>query len=180
MHRIWFEEFRNTKQSVKHLEQAIVNHQDKFWESSLAFSGRKYASIEMPIPILVGFHEFALRWSDDVSNSHTRPLKGVSNFGGKERFANGECKPSGYLGWYGRITWSVKWPYHLRSVYVGADLFKAPYCGINTLSGGGGGHNKELCESTFSYGITMYAQDWLGLFLAKEQEDICKILSTRY
>lgn len=63
-------------------------------------------------------------WSDSVSNTHSCPHNGVTNWGGRV-----EGAPRGYPGWCGRI-----WVRYKREPQWGSD----PLCVVRVFSGTGG------------------------------------------
>ena len=85
-----------------------------------------------------------LHWSDSVSNSHSRPRDGVSNW---ERNVD---KPMGYPGWAGRIEFQLS-----HNFGFGSDVLNNT--GIHTGSGGGGSGNR------FGYEVKFFVSDWPGL-----------------
>lgn len=90
-----------------------------------------------------------VRWSDTVSNSHSCPHNGVTNWGGQRPDA-----PRGYPGWRININGTLKrakkhmsrYPYGLALNMVG----------IKTGTGGGG-------NTDFRYGAEIFIADWSGL-----------------
>jgi hypothetical protein len=83
-------------------------------------------------------------WSDSVSNSHSCPRGGVSNWGRD----NG--KPTGYPGWGGRIEFQLS-----HALGFGSDVFRN--VGIHTGTGGGTRDNR------YGYDVKFFASDWPGL-----------------
>lgn len=98
--------------------------------------------IDIPSDFKIKVTNFSLEYSDKVSNSHSCPRDGVSNWNG-----NMPGVPNHYPGWYGRI-------YYLTSHDIngiGSDLFKGT--GINTGSGGGSKNRR-------GYDVKLFASDW--------------------
>lgn len=112
-----------------------------------------------------------MRWSDSVSNTHSCPRDGVTNWA-QSRPENAHL-PKGYPGWSGQIRFTVdagmsqhkKNPYPLDS--YSSDYFKNT--GVNTGSGSGG-HN---C----GYEVRLYASDWPAMALARERAQVWNVLN---
>lgn len=98
-----------------------------------------------------------LRWSDRVSNSHSHPRNGVSNWG---RHAD---LPDGYPGWEGWVEYELS--EDLPS--FGSEVFKDT--GIHTGSGGARG------RSRYGYEARFYSSDWPGL----DKQKVLAILSEK-
>ncbi len=91
------------------------------------------------------------RWILNLSNSHSCPKGGVQNRGGKETFADGTPKPSGYPGWGLSLEGSLKRNKKLMSSYAYSGLFNI--VGIYTGTGGGGNEH-------FRYDAKIWAEEW--------------------
>lgn len=151
-------------------EAARHNHYD--WERvGKTFRGK---GIPMPCPTLLEFTEFNLAWSESVSNSHSCPHNGVTNWGGR---VPGE--PCGYPGWSGHIEWLVEWPKEWDGVYLGGNLFGGfgshpTRHRAHTGSGSGGGmhYSKEhkCYVQLFGYSFNIFAADWPGLARYREKQ----------
>lgn len=85
-----------------------------------------------------------VHWSESVSNSHSSPRDGISNWG---RDSN---KPTGYPGWVGRIEFQLS-----HDLGFGSDIFRG--IGIHTGTGGGTNQNR------YGYAVRFFASDWPGL-----------------
>lgn len=105
-----------------------------------------------------------LRHSSRVSNTHSCPKSGITNF---------RClpdKPMGYPGWRGRIDGSLLRDKKNNSHYPITVLLN--HIGLCTGSGGGGNIN-------WGFELKIFADDWPGLIpslygqLWEEQEDAC-------
>ena len=83
-------------------------------------------------------------WNDNVSNSHSHPRNGVSNWGGDYG------KPTGYPGWGGRIEFQLS-----HDLGFGSDVFRN--VGVHTGTGGGISNNR------YGYDVKFFASDWPGL-----------------
>lgn len=140
---------------------------------------------------LWGLH-WELRYSDQVSNSHSRPLDGVENWGRKPE------KPIGYPGWRGRV-WA-----RYSTVFDGwgSDYFRDTLS--HTGTGGSGSYNgpwqkinsdffqiqtliKKMKPKrsngrpfyepqTYSWEYRIYESDWPGLQKEREQGKLMAIL----
>ena len=165
-------EFRNAITSVDQLPSMIIKHQDLFWETA-SLTGRDFeiCRISGIWPRLVEFTEFNLRFSEHVSNTHTCPVNGVTNWGGHKKDA-----PRGYPGWSGRICWIVEWPQQYTRHYPGGGLFVGSR--INTGTGGGGHdlvrQNVE-CKS-FGYGVEIFGDDWEVMYKTYRKNCFVKTL----
>ena len=115
---------------------------------------------------LVGLHqieilEMSMRYSGCVSNSHSCPESGVTNWGGRNLFKDGSLKPNGYPGFQGRIKYrcylpeNIKLPKYYESPYF--SVFRGPKTIINTGTGSGGGNN------TASFDIKVFLDDIPGV-----------------
>jgi uncharacterized C2H2 Zn-finger protein len=89
-------------------------------------------------------------WSESVSNSHSCPRIGVTNWGGRDTLKDGSPAPRGYPGWTGRIEFQLS-----HELGFGSDVFRN--VGIHTGTGGGGGDNR------YGYDVKFFASDWPGL-----------------
>lgn len=93
----------------------------------------------------------SLSYSDSVSNSHSCPHNGVTNWGGRDNLKDGTPAPRGYPGFSGRIAFRVSPPPFSFS----SDILKATR--MHTGSGGARGNN------TFSYDVKFFLDDWPGV-----------------
>lgn len=82
-----------------------------------------------------------LQWDiyhcEHVSNSHSSPLKGVSNWGGRQKAADGTPLPSSYPGWSGRL-W-IRYDRSTKKTHWGSDPFHGTPLHVGT--GGGGAYS---------------------------------------
>lgn len=90
-----------------------------------------------------------LRWSNNLSCTHSCPHTGVRNWDGKAVLADGSPAPRGYPGWGGSISFTAT-----HSLGFGSDVFSGSR--IHTGSGGGGINNSR-------YEVKFYDDDWPGL-----------------
>jgi len=169
---VWNELYKR-EQSIDEWADMVVEHQDLFWAEAArgdpydwAIVGKTRKGVVCPVPRLLGFTQFSLRWSDSVSNSHSCPHNGIENF------MRHEDKPTGYPGWTGRAEWMVAWPKEWDGYYLGGDLFAAGTFRTgrqraHTGTGGGGGmrwNEEHKCHvMTHGYEFKIYAADWPGL-----------------
>jgi hypothetical protein len=86
-----------------------------------------------------------LRWSESVSNSHSCPHNGVTNWGGRN-----ENAPRGYPGWTGRIEYCLS-----HELPGFGDIMQGTriHTGSGTVDGG----------IHFRYEVKFFADDWPGL-----------------
>lgn len=95
---------------------------------------------------------FDLRWDNKISNSHSCPRSGVTNWG---RYT--DDRPSGYPGWQGDIA------YQLSHDIGSFGIFDK--VGIHTGTGGGRGNLK--C----AYDVKLFADDWPGMKMMRAMTD---------
>jgi hypothetical protein len=94
-----------------------------------------------------------LTWSNRVDNSHSCPHNGETNWGGGKAGV-----PRGYPGWTGTISFQLSHDVPSFS----SNLLKGTR--IHTGTGGGGGKN------LYTYGVTLFADDWPGVFGSMQSE----------
>lgn len=183
-------ELYECEQSIEQWVLMVLGNQDMFWaEAAKAdpydwdqvgkMSGRGKNAVPCPIPELLEFTEFNVRWNDHVSNSHSCPHNGVTNWSPSRN--KDKTAPTGYPGWNGRVEWIVKWPKEWDGWYLGSDLFKGPRSRTHTGTGGGGGmrySEKHKCDvQSFGYEFRIYAADWPGMARHYEKRMMWKTLS---
>lgn len=191
-------ELYEREQSIDDWMQMVIDNQHLFWAEAAEGNrydwervgkklGRGKNAGNLPMPrVLKIKHD--LRWSDSVSNSHSCPVGGVMNWGGREKMKDGSPAPRGYPGWTGRIEWLVEWPKEFDYVYLGSELFSKGtfHSGRQRAhtgtGGGGGGHfNKEFntwCQRP-AYDFRIYASDWPGMARYYEKRRMWKTLSDK-
>jgi hypothetical protein len=102
------------------------------------------------------------KFKERVSNTHNCPKNGVTNF---------TCKPDrprGYPGWTGQVSGRLfRIPNKMRG-YPYGSLLNA--IGLHTGSGGGGNDN-------WSYGLSIFLDDWPGLVEEVIAEESDRIIS---
>lgn len=123
---------------------------------------------------LVDVHFTGAFYTDMVSNTHSAPIGGVTNF-----FSKADL-PQGYPGWVGHIIIEVKTPiykYRGRPYYhsgFGSDYF------ANTIInlGGGGGHLKHSIGTYhYNYQIRLYASDFPEMDAARKRANVWNSIS---
>ena len=102
-----------------------------------------------------------VNWSNTVSNSHSCPRIGVTNWGSRDTLKDGSPAPRGYPGWGGRIEFQLS-----HDLGFGSDIFRN--IGIHTGSGGG------IHDNRYGYEVKFFASDWPGL----EKNRIFEILKS--
>jgi len=179
-------ELYEREQSIDDWMQMVIDNQHLFWAEAAIGDpwdwknvgkrlGRGKNAGNMPMPkVLKITHD--LRWNDHVSNSHSCPHNGVTNW--SPSWNADKTVPTGYPGWSGHIEWLVEWPEDLDYVYLGSDLFSKGtfHTGRQRAhtgtGGGGGGHmNKEFntwCQNP-RYDFRLFAADWPGLARYREK-----------
>lgn len=179
-------ELYECEQTIEQWRDMVIANQDMFWAEAAKGDkhdwsivgkthSRKKDAVVCPVPELLEFTQFDVRWNPAVSNSHSCPHNGVTNWGNHDKNA-----PTSYPGWTGRIEWIVRWPKEWDGWYLGGDLFsggtfRTGRQRAHTGTGGGGGmrySKKHGCHiQSFGYDFRIFAADWPGLarHLAKQQ-----------
>jgi hypothetical protein len=96
------------------------------------------------LPVLKDMRWGRIHYSTSLSNSHSCPRGGTTNWGSKPGL------PSGYPGWRGMLEWTVEEKTTGRRI-GGSDLFSNTV--VHTGTGGGGG-------GRYQYDVTLWAADW--------------------
>jgi len=140
-----FEEFINQDSFEKVIEW-IENHPEFFFDRVVqrGRDGWRDRREHLRDKFWIKITYLDVRWSDNVSNSHSRPRGGVSNWG------RDTSKPTGYPGWSGRIEFQLS-----HDLGFGSDVFSN--VGIHTGTGGG------TSENRYGYDVKFFASDWPGL-----------------
>lgn len=191
---VWAELYER-EQSIDDWMQMVIDNQHLFWSEAANGDpfdwervgkkiGRGKNAGNLPIPQVLKITH-GLHWSDSVSNSHSCPHDGQTNWGGHR---SEEGVPNGYPGWQGQIEWLVEWPKEFDGIYLGSDLFskgtfRSGRQRAHTGTGGGaGGHfNKEFntwCQRP-QYDFKIFASDWPGLARYREKHVMWKTLSNK-
>ena len=180
---VWWASAYEREMTVDQFKQFVIDNQLRFWAENMKCNDNSWNRIgnvrkdtHMPIPELVEFSHFDIKWNPTVSNSHYAPHNGKRNWGGRE----GDTVPRSYPGWSGCLEWIIKWPKEFAGVYLGSDLFKGQKARAHAGSGGGGRmrYNKEHNCNTqeFGYGFDMFAADWPGMARVHEKALVWQIL----
>jgi hypothetical protein len=186
----WWAEAYEREMTIDQWKQFVIDNQSRFWAEAAEGDkhdwsivgkshNRKKSGVYCPIPELLEFTTFDVRWNPNVSNSHSCPHNGVQNWGAKDD------KPKSYPGWSGRVEWIVRWPEEWDGWYLGSDLFaKGTFQSgrqrAHTGTGGGGGmrySQKHKCHvQSFGYDFRMYAADWPGMARVVGHEQFAQVL----
>lgn len=182
-------ELYECEQSIEQWRDMVIANQNMFWAEAAKGDAYDWANVGKthsrrkngvicPIPELLEFTTFDLRWSNSVGNSHSCPHNGVTNWA--PSWNKDKNLPTGYPGWCGRVEWIVAWPKEWDGVYLGGDLFakgtfRSGRQRAHTGTGGGGGmrySEKHKCHvQSFGYDFKLFAADWPGLarYMVKQQ-----------
>lgn len=165
-----FEEFNigmGQVSSIAELEKFIKENWHTFWVNGIRHNIWRKSSITFDLHEFVDVKFENIRWLDRMSNSHSCPRDGVTNWGGMKK-----DQPRGYPGWYGAIHLKVRPPIkkHRGKDYIsdgwGSDYFAKT---IICTGGGGGGSNRDNKYVSYEYEVSLWADDFPGLKLAREQ-----------
>lgn len=192
--RIW-NELYECEQSIEQWRDMVIANQELFWAEAAKHDpydwkvvGQTRKGVTCPVPRLLEFTEFSMRWNDGVSNSHSCPHNGVQNWGGDQKLKDGSPAPRGYPGWSGRAEWIVAWPKEFDGIYLGSDLFSGgPFRTArqraHTGTGGGGGmrwSEKHKCHiMSHGYDFKIFAADWPGMARYYQKRRIWEILNSK-
>lgn len=186
-------ELYECEQTIEQWRDLVIANQNMFWAEAAKgdpydwqnvgkLRGQKKSGVVCPIPELLEFTEFSVRWNPEVSNSHSAPHNGVQCWSSHE--AN-DGRPRSYPGWSGRADWIVAWPKEWDGLYLGGDLFNGVFHGnrrtrAHTGTGGGGGmrySEKHKCYvQRFGYDFRMYAEDWPGMARVESMRQFSEVL----
>jgi hypothetical protein len=138
----------------------IEANPDVFWtlaNRNCWHSGKtKWAKVRDEFGIKIQY--LSLDFSESISNSHSCPHTGVTNWGGDRKLPDGSPAPRGYPGFGGRISFKLT---HDTPSFC-SDIFKSTR--IHTGTGGGGGNN------IYTYGVSFFLDDWPGIAKTLEAE----------
>lgn len=133
--------------SFEKIVRWIELNPDEFWYNAQkrGFAGDRdrYERVRGEFSVRITYLD--LRWSDSVSNTHSCPHNGVTNWSSRD-----DDKPKGYPGWQGRIEYELS--HDLPG--FGCDLMIGTR--IHTGTGGGNGTN-------YGFDVCFFADDWPGL-----------------
>lgn len=183
------------EQSVEQWRDMVIANQDLFWAEAAegdkhdwSIVGKTRKGVTCPVPRLLEFTRFNLNWNDSVSNTHSCPHNGVTNFNQGYNRQQGKNLPEGYPGWQGRVDWIVAWPKEWDGYYIGSDLFARGTFSTgrqraHTGTGGGGGMSwseKYGCYvQSCGYDFRIYAADWPGMARYYEKKRVWKELGAQ-
>ena len=179
---VWAELYER-EQSIDDWRQMVIDNQHLFWDEARRGDsydwrevGRRRRGVVCPVPQLLEFTSFGLFWEDEVSNSHSCPHNGVTNWGG---FNTKHGAPRGYPGWSGFVTWIYAWPREWDGIYLGSDLFSRGTFSTGRQRahrGGGSGGGVVYSErhgcyvGSCGYSLDLFAADWPGLARYREKQ----------
>jgi hypothetical protein len=179
-------ELYEREQTIEQWRDMVIANQDMFWAEAAKSDpydwkqvGKTHKKVVCPVPRLLEFERFDVRWNPQVSNSHSCPHNGVTNWGNRDKNA-----PTSYPGWSGRVDWIVAWPKEWDGVYLGGDLFGGFHGNrrtrADTGTGGGGGmrwSEKHGCHvQSFGYDFKLFAADWPGMARAEGMKQFSEVL----
>lgn len=124
---------------------------DNAQKTGISSDRSHYDAIRSDFSICITYLD--LRWSDSVSNSHSAPHNGVTNWSKRD-----EDKPVGYPGWQGRIEYELS---HALPSF-GSDIMR----GTRIHTGSGGGRSSKQ----YGYEVKFFADDWPGLMKGRVWE----------
>lgn len=166
----WEDNFWNKVRSLDQLKAAILHHRDVFAARGVKEYSCGRSSKLKPTP-LVEFTTFRLAYSPRVSNSHSCPHNGVTNWGGKEG------RPTHYAGWTGRFDYIVQSHKGQLSSYPGSsEMWKGTR--MHSGTGGGGGYrdqDKNFLQS-FGFDFRLFAADWPAMALEYQRAHVMMAL----
>jgi hypothetical protein len=188
-------ELYECEQTIEQWRDMVIANQNMFWAEAAKcdawdwqnvgkLRGQKKSGVVCPIPELLEFTTFNVRWNPEVSNSHSAPHNGVTCWSSHEAK---DGRPRSYPGWSGRVDWIVRWPREWDGVSLGGDLFggfsRTGRQRAHTGTGGGGGmrySEKHKCDvQSFGYDFRMYAADWPGMARAEGMRQFNEVLAGR-
>ena len=166
--------------TIKELEQCIKDNWDWFYYNAVDKNSWRHGKKEK---VIHKYHnvKFDVSWRDSVSNSHSCPRGGVTNWGGITVLADGSPAPRGYPGWYGSIVIEViteKYKYKNAEYYrdgYGGDYFIET--GIHTGTGGGGHATDGV--TNYRYSVDLFASDFPEMWKRQQQSTNWKAMGGR-
>lgn len=187
-------ELYECEQSIEQWKLMVLGNQDMFWAEAAKhdpydwrqvgkMSTRGKNGVVCPVPRLLEFTQFDVRWNPTVSNSHSCPHNGVTCWSSREAK---DGRPQSYPGWSGRVEWIVAWPKEWDGVYLGSDLFSGGTFRIgrqraHTGTGGFGGmrySEKHGCYvQSFGYDFRLFAADWPGMARYEGMKQMQEVLA---
>lgn len=141
-------DIRNDIETKKHAMRLQVNSVEEIEDVMNAQLFERFGDLGARVNIhLNGFY-----YSDNVSNSHSKPIGGVNNWGGHETDKDGNTLPSGYPGWSCTISFNYDALQELAKEsgeWWASDFLTSLFAGINTGGGGGGRYECRIYLSDF-------------------------------
>lgn len=159
-------------ETIAELEQVIKDNWDWFFYNAAEREAWRLSKKDLS-PHKYHKIAFDVRWQDSVSNTHSCPRDGVTNWGGKVKLADGSPAPRGYPGWHGSIVIQVvteKYKYKNKEYY--RDGFGSAYFeGTSIHTGTGSGGHEKNGISSYQYSVDLYASDFPAMWNRKKQSD---------
>jgi len=121
-----------------------------------------------------------LRYDEKISNTHSCPFNGVTNWGGRSTMSDGTEKVKSYPGWHGRLWIATFHKYQSGT----SNMFESPsglLARIGVHTGGGGGGEYALPTQVVSqigwdihnnfqpwgWDVKIFEQDWASMAIAR-------------
>jgi len=164
-----FTDMGNAVTSVSSIEQYIKDNWSWFsangainntWRGIPASTRHKLVSISI-----------TAKWYDHVSNSHSCPRGGVTNWSNSNAAPG---TPTGYPGWVGTITFTIDAGVSEHKVPRKYDGFGSDYFENTTLHTGSGGSSGN---NQYRYDLKLFAADFPAMTAAREKERVWEIVS---
>lgn len=134
--------------SFEAIAEWVVANSEKLLLGTLREPPRRNA--RLPYISVVKFEN--MRWGDRISNTHSCPRDGVTNWG------SDPAKPRGYPGWSGRLIFEA----HNHD-----SFFNDPFRELDIHKGSGGGGNP------YRYDVKLFESDWPVMgFMRRAMEPI--------
>ncbi len=165
-----FEEFNirmGQVSSITELEKFIKDNWYTFCVNGIRHNIYRGSDAALALHECVDIKFKNIRWLEKMSNSHCCPKSGSTNWGGLKK-----DQPRGYPGWYGSIHIAVRTPLKTDrgTEYIsdgwGSDYFEKT---IICTGSGGGGPSKDNKYVSYEYEVSLWADDFPGLMLTREQ-----------
>jgi hypothetical protein len=152
---------------ISELSKFIKDNWPTFWINGLKNYPWRLADKDKNMHECVDIKFENIRWVDKLSNSHSCPRNGVTNWGNMNKNF-----PTSYPGWYGNIIIRVR-PLvrKIRGKEVLTDGWGSAYFDgtIICTGGGGGGRSQKTDYVEYEYEVYLWADDFPGLVLSREQ-----------
>jgi hypothetical protein len=136
----------------------IETHPEFFWDtrSMLGFPTGYSAEILATLreTFMIRITKLNLRWSREVSNTHSCPYNGVTNWGGRKPDA-----PRSYPGWHGHIEFTVS-AYNPKTGKTQSPLYGSSVYNNVGINIGTGGARGGMGEQRYNYGVELFDADW--------------------